>query len=403
MAHDRRIALQVRSASLALLVAAALVVGRARAEDAVASHHDAGAELILRRGKTLLGALLGAGVDRSEAFAAAAALEDLFDPKRLRVGDRVWIQLDGDTPAGGHHLRALHLTTGRRQDLTIVAQSDGNFAPPPPPTRSEWSLSVHSRSGEVGGDLRAALVAAALPASVIDEVTLALTDDPDLPADPSPDSRFTVVYEAMEGAGRDADAARLRYASLESAGTEHRVYRYAMNGGGIAFVEASGRGVMPLRLDLPLAGAEITSPWGWRIHPVLGLRRFHRGVDFGAPAGAPVRAAADGVLEAIGWRGNYGRYLRLRHSERVETAYAHLSRFAKGLCPGSRVKRGQLIAYVGASGLATGPHLYYEVLIDHQQVDPQQQGLAFPIQLAGNSLTRFQAYLQTVAADTSPR
>jgi murein DD-endopeptidase MepM/ murein hydrolase activator NlpD len=206
----------------------------------------------------------------------------------------------------------------------------------------------------------------------------------------------------LEGPGIDADAARLRYASLRSDGTEHRIYRYAMNGGDVAFIEASGRGVVPLRLEQPVSGAGITSPWGWRVHPVLGVRKFHRGVDFGVPTGTPVHAAADGVLERIGWRGNYGRYIRLRHSDRVETAYAHLSRFAKGLRPGRHVRRGQVIAYVGASGLATGPHLYFEVLIDRQQVNPQQQGLAVPIQLAGNSLTRFQDYLEKVAAAVAP-
>jgi hypothetical protein len=350
----------------------------------------------------LFGTLLRARVDRTQAGAAVAALEDLFDPQDLRPGDRVWIQFGGDTPAGRHRLRSLHVRTGRHQDLTIVALRDGNFAAQRSRARDEWSLAVHSRSGDVIGDLRASLAAAALPAAVVDEVIVAFTCDPDLPADPPPGSRFTVVYEALEGRGTSADAARLRFALLHSDGAEHRVYRYQMNGGEVAFVEASGRGVVPLRLAQPIDDAGITSPWGWRMHPVLGVRKFHRGVDFGAPAGAPVYAAADGVLETIGWRGNYGRYIRLRHSERVETAYAHLSRFAKGLREGSPVRRGQIIAYVGASGLATGPHLYYEVLIDRQQVDPEQPGLAVPIRLAGNSLTRFQSFLETMMASPPP-
>ena len=169
------------------------------------------------------------------------------------------------------------MRTGRHQDLTIVALRDGNFAAQPSPARDEWSLAVHSRSGDVIGDLRASLAAAALPAPVIDEVIVAFTCDPDLPADPPPGSRFTVVYEALEGRGTGADAARLRYASLHSDGAEHRIYRYQMNGGEVAFVEASGRGVVPLRLAQPIDDAGVTSPWGWRMHPVLGVRKFHRG------------------------------------------------------------------------------------------------------------------------------
>ena len=392
----------------AALLAGVLVVGsmaRAARSDSAGVAPDAtgGLALTIGRGDTLVGALLRAHVDRKQAYAAVAALDDFFDPRSLRAGDRVSIQLGDDTSAGHHYLRSLHVTTARHQDLTIVADRDGNFALPRSSlARSEWSLAVHSRSGDVAGEFRAALAVAAVPAAVIDEALVAFACDPDLPEHPMPGSRFTVVYEALEGLGGDSDAAHLRYASLQSDGTEHRVYRYPMNGNDVAFVEASGRGVMPLRLEQPVGDAPITSPWGWRIHPVLGLWKFHRGVDFGAPTGAPVHAAADGVLETIGWRGNYGHYIRLRHSEHVETAYAHLSRFANGLGPGSHVRRGQVIAYVGASGLATGSHLYYEVLIDRQQVDPQQNGLGVPIQLAGNGLTRFQDYLEKVEVADAP-
>ncbi|MDR3516343.1 MAG: M23 family metallopeptidase [Azospirillaceae bacterium] len=123
-------------------------------------------------------------------------------------------------------------------------------------------------------------------------------------------------------------------------------------------------------LAKPIRGARITSPYGWRIHPVLGVRKFHRGVDFAAPRGTPVTAAATGVVEDIGWHGHYGRYVRLRHSGHDETIYAHLQDFAHGLRRNSRVTKGETLGYVGTTGYATGPHLYFEVLIDHKQVDP---------------------------------
>jgi len=399
---DRDARTALRSAALLVGALASALIGHAAPAGAAAAPDCAGIPVTLSRGGTLLGALLGAHVDRTQATGAVAAVEDLFDPRELRAGDTVCIELDPDT-AGPRHLRSLHVSTARHQDLTVVAQSDGNFEPPRSPARGNWSLGVHTRSGDVAGDLRVALGATALPASVVDEVIVAFSHDPDLPLHPSPGSQFTVVYEALDGPRVDGEAAHLRYASLRSDGVEHRIYRYPLQGGDVAFVEPSGRGVVPVRLTHPVGDAPITSPWGWRIHPVLGLLKFHRGVDFVAPTGSPVRAAADGVLETIGWRGNYGRYVRLRHSEHVETAYAHLARFAQGLRPGDRIRRGEIIAYVGASGLATGPHLYYEVLIDHQQVDPQADGLAVPVQLAGNNLARFQTYLERVAADIAPR
>ena len=134
-------------------------------------------------------------------------------------------------------------------------------------------------------------------------------------------------------------------------------------------------------LDTPVEDQRITSPYGWRVHPILKKRRFHKGVDFGAPEGTPVHAAEDGVIEAIGRRGHYGLYLRIRHCSTVETAYAHLAGFAPGLKVGSTVSRGQVIAEVGRTGWATGPHLYYEVIVNGRRIDPNRPGLQVPVDL----------------------
>ena len=130
-------------------------------------------------------------------------------------------------------------------------------------------------------------------------------------------------------------------------------------------------GSVRVALVAPIPGARITSPYGWRIHPVLKYRRFHKGVDYGAPRGTPVRAAQDGVVEAMGRDSHRGIYLRVRHAGGVETRYAHLSRFAPGLRRGTRVRSGEVIAAVGSTGWSTGPHLFYEVLIDGRNVDPE--------------------------------
>lgn len=360
------------------------------------SHADR-VTLTIARGGTLFSALLHAGVERQSAATAVAALEDLFDPRQIRAGDRVQLELEDG--GGARRLRSLHLATGERQDLTVSAGSDGKFATAHGAKGRRWSLLVQERSGSVAGSLREALAAAGVPETVSDQALAAFTADPDLPAEPDPESRFRVVYEATEGQGA-ADSARLRYASLHSGGTEHRVYRYAMRGGEVAFMTPTGRGLVPLHLEDPVPNAAITSPWGWRIHPVLGVAKFHRGVDFGAALGTPVLAAANGTITSIGWRGNYGRQIRLCHSSRLETTYAHLSRFARHLHPGSRVRRGQTIGYVGASGMATGPHLYFEVWIDGEQVDPTHNP-ALPIQLSGASLSQFQTYTDRIASSVT--
>jgi murein DD-endopeptidase MepM/ murein hydrolase activator NlpD len=134
-------------------------------------------------------------------------------------------------------------------------------------------------------------------------------------------------------------------------------------------------------LETPVTDAPVTSPYGWRVHPILKRRRFHKGVDYAAPEGTPVHAAAEGVVEAIGRHGHYGLYLRVRHGADVQTAYAHLAGFAPQLHVGSVVARGEVIGRVGRTGWATGPHLYYEVIIDGRRVDPCRPGLKVAVDL----------------------
>ena len=357
--------------------------------------------LTVTRGETLIGTLQRAGVARGDAGDALAALQGLFDPRDLRVGDRVTLRLERSGSERVRRLRSLHLATGHRQDLTLVAVGDGRFAATPLSVRPGASVSLRNVSGQVDGDFRASLAAAGLPRPVVGEVIASFAHDPDLGPEPARGSRFSVDYEAIEGSGVARELASLRSASLRVGAREHRIYRYGLRSGEVAFVDASGRGVSPLNLSRPIANAAITSPWGWRIHPVLGVPKFHRGVDFGAPAGTPVRAAANGTVEMLGWEGNYGRYVRLRHSDRVETAYAHLSRFAQRLRSGSRVRQGDVLGYVGASGLATGPHLYFEVWLDRSRVDPESDRLALPIRISGRDLSRFLSYLAHVSTTES--
>ncbi|HEV7157966.1 MAG TPA: M23 family metallopeptidase [Caulobacteraceae bacterium] len=127
----------------------------------------------------------------------------------------------------------------------------------------------------------------------------------------------------------------------------------------------------PLLLSAPVGAVRISSGFGMRLHPILGFTRMHEGVDFAASLGAPVLAAGDGVVEEARWAGEYGRWLKIRHGSKFETGYAHLSAWAPGIAPGVEVRRGEVVAFVGASGLATGPHLHFEVIRGGRRIDPQ--------------------------------
>jgi murein DD-endopeptidase MepM/ murein hydrolase activator NlpD len=139
---------------------------------------------------------------------------------------------------------------------------------------------------------------------------------------------------------------------------------------------------------IDLSKARMTSGFGWRVHPVLKDKRFHRGVDFAAPKGTPVYATEDGIVGMAGWRGNYGKLVTIKHSDHVETFYAHLSGFAPGIRPGAGVKKGDVIGYVGMTGLATGNHLYYEVVVNNEHIDPLAADLNEQVNVLSASVER---------------
>lgn len=134
--------------------------------------------------------------------------------------------------------------------------------------------------------------------------------------------------------------------------------------------------------------ARMTSGYGWRMHPVLKVKKLHRGIDYAAPAGTPVHATEDGIVDMAGWRGNYGKLVTIKHSDLVKTFYAHLSDFAPGIRAGVGVKKGDVIGYIGRTGLATGNHLYYEVVVNDERIDPLADDLNEQVNVLAASVVR---------------
>jgi len=143
-------------------------------------------------------------------------------------------------------------------------------------------------------------------------------------------------------------------------------------------------------MKTPVDGARISSGFGMRFHPVLGYTRMHKGIDFAVPTGTPVMAAGAGVIQTAHWENGFGNFIVLNHGNGYATAYGHLSRYALGIHPGAHVRQGQVIAYSGATGLATGPHLHYEIRINGQQVNPAAVKVARGRILFGNALRDFE-------------
>ncbi len=177
-------------------------------------------------------------------------------------------------------------------------------------------------------------------------------------------------------------------------GSGKKAYRYHRSGWDDAFYDENGKPAKRLLRRTPMSGLRLTSRFGMRRHPILGYTRMHKGVDFAAPRGTPVLAAGDGVVRKRAYGRGYGRYVVLRHSDRLSTLYAHMRGFARGLREGGRVKQGQVIGYVGTSGMSTGSHLHYEIHRDGRAVNPRRVTLPKPKLLEEGKRVRFSEKLR---------
>lgn len=188
---------------------------------------------------------------------------------------------------------------------------------------------------------------------------------------------------------------KILHASLTSAGTDYNIYLYSPSGkeADVEFFSEEGQSIKSALLKTPIDVVRISGHFGYRKkHPILGFGRMHKGVDFAASAGTPIYAAGEGVVQFVGWKSGYGRFILIKHRNGLSTAYAHASKFANNLKVGSKVKQGDIIAYVGSTGHATGPHLHYEVHVNGKQVNPVEFKSTPSIKLAGSKLSKFNAF-----------
>lgn len=218
--------------------------------------------------------------------------------------------------------------------------------------------------------------------------------DVDFVRDIQAGDRFEVIYEArLDAEGREVGTGHIVFAGLTWGGGRQTkgYYRFAGAGAadGAAYFDDAGASAQRLLMKTPIDGARVTSRFGPRRHPTLGYTKAHKGVDFGARSGTPIMAAGDGLVVRASPLGSYGNFLLIRHANGYETAYAHLRGYAKGVRAGSRVRQGDVVAFVGSTGRSTGPHLHYEVRQKGRHVNPMDLDVATGSVLAGEALDGF--------------
>ena len=236
-----------------------------------------------------------------------------------------------------------------------------------------------------------------MPNQVLMEMVHIFSFDVDFQREIQRGNRFEVLYEAVfNGDGEFVENGPILYAKLEVGEREVELFRYEPDEGPADYLDAGGASVRKALMRTPINGARLSSGYGMRRHPILGYNKKHLGVDFAAPIGTPIYAGGDGTITMIGWHGNYGKYVRIRHNSTYSTGYAHLSGYAKGMKKGKRVRQGQVIAYVGSTGMSTGPHLHYEVMRGNKRINPMTLKLPSGRKLKGREMAAFQEQVQKI-------
>ncbi len=301
-------------------------------------------------------------------------------------------------------LLSLHFSPSIEQEMTVTRTTDGDFIAEL--VKKELQAHSHRAGGTIDSSLYLAAMQAGIPADVVVDMIRMFSYKVDFQRDLHPGDKFEVYYDYYYTPdGTPAKYGAISYAMMTLDGKDIPMYRFQPEAGEPAeYFDAKGESAKGLLMKTPVDGARISSGFGSRFHPILGYTRMHKGVDFAVPTGTPVMAAGAGTIQFMGRASGYGNFVKISHGNGYSTDYGHLQRFAPGMRRGARVRQGQVFAYSGMSGMATGPHLHYEILVNNTQVNPLKVKMAQGRQLAGRllgSFTRARQDIDTMVANAA--
>ena len=286
--------------------------------------------------------------------------------------------------------------------LATVAQADaGAFvsATPPEDIADVWledmDQAISISSGGPAPTIYQSIYQTAfdneVPQELVDELIRIFTFDLDFRSRVGPGDTVEMFFGLDEQGFVGDGPPEVLYAAIEQNGVERKYYRFkSPDDGSVGYYDTDGKSARKFLMRKPMSSGKFRSGFGMRRHPILGYRRMHAGVDWSAPTGTPIMAAGNGVVVEAKWRAGYGRWIKIRHANGYETGYAHQTRFAKGIRKGVRVRQGQVIGYVGSTGLSTGPHLHYEVMVNSRNVNPMRIRLPRGNVLSAEALEGFE-------------
>jgi len=351
--------------------------------------------IVIKKGDTLGSILRDIGASADEIKAIAATLGQRGRDGNLKDGQKLRVLL---APTGGaQRLQPVRIMlVGEAAIEAVVALSDlGRYVAVDVQSAETTAAEADDEEDDDGSGVRLyeSVYETALrnqvPRSVIDEIVRIYSYDVDFQRRAKPGDSFEVLYGG-EDEGGDSKPDVL-FASLTVGGEVKRYYRYVSPDDGIVdYYDETGKSAKKFLVRKPVNDGIMRSGFGSRRHPILGYTKMHTGVDWAAPMGTPIYASGNGTVEKAGWESGYGKYIRLKHNNGYETAYGHMTAFARGMEPGVRVRQGQVIGFVGSTGQSTGPHVHYEILVNSRFVDPMRIKLPRGRVLDGTILATFE-------------
>ena len=356
---------------------------------------------IVKKGDTVTSILRDQGATPEEAKSIAATLGARGRDGGLKEGQKLRILMAPAAPGPGQRLQPYRVIVANESTVEAVAAlSDlGKYVAVDVQSMNTVAEAADNSDDDdddgSGVRLYQSIYETALrnkvPASVIEDMVRIYSYDVDFQRKVQPGDSFDVFFAGEDEGATITEKTEVLFASLTVGGETKKYYRFQTPDDSVVdFYDETGKSAKKFMVRKPVSNAIMRSGFGSRRHPILGYVKMHTGVDWATPYGTPIFASGNGVVEKVGWEGGYGKYVRLKHNNGYETAYGHMSAFAKGMEPGKRVRQGQVIGFVGSTGQSTGAHVHYEILVNGRFVDPMRIKLPRGRSLDGPLMASFE-------------
>ncbi len=347
--------------------------------------------IVARGGESLDSLIKGTGVDGVQSNLVAEAVAKVTKTKKLRAGEELRLALTpGASEEGSLDVAKISLFYQNAPEITLARSSEGGYVPSDKPVQPEADSDENTgeRASVYLSSYRAAK-AQGLPDDFITKFLKIHSYDVDFKQRVKAGDSFELFYDLAQDEGGAEKPGELLYALVNIGGETHGYYRFRTPDSIVDYYDDKGSNAKKFLMRMPVRSARLTSGFGYRRHPLLKTLKLHSGVDWAAPIGTPIMAAGNGTIEIAGRQGGYGNYVRIRHANGYRTAYGHMLRFAEGVVKGVKVRQGQIIGYLGNSGMSTGPHVHYEVLVNNRFTNPLSIKIPRSRQLQGRLLSEF--------------